>query len=114
MYFEAGATRLTGFTGEEMEQAGTVLYENSAFGGYMGMSPVLMGDDVTYADGTPATVEQEAQDVAAFLMWSAEPKMMARKTAGMTAVLFLVVLTVLLYLTNKKLWLPYKGKKKHS
>ncbi|MCB1352624.1 MAG: cytochrome c1 [Rhodobacteraceae bacterium] len=105
---------LTGFTGEEMEQAGTVLYENSAFGGYMGMSPVLMGDDVTYADGTPATVEQEAQDVAAFLMWSAEPKMMARKTAGMTAVLFLVVLTVLLYLTNKKLWLPYKGKKKHS
>jgi ubiquinol-cytochrome c reductase cytochrome c1 subunit len=100
---------LTEFTGEQIEQAGVTLYENTAFGGYMAMNPVLMGDDVEYADGTPATIEQEAQDVAAFLMWTAEPKMMARKGAGMTAVLFLVVLTVLLYFTNKKLWGPHKG-----
>ena len=53
-------------------------------------------DQVTYADGTEATVEQMSQDVAAFLMWTAEPKMMARKSAGLTAVLFLAVLTVLL------------------
>jgi ubiquinol-cytochrome c reductase cytochrome c1 subunit len=103
------ASMLTSFTGEEMEQAGTLLYENEAFGGYMAMNPVLMGDDVSYEDGTPATIEQEAQDVAAFLMWTAEPKMMARKSTGMTAVLFLVVLTVLLYFTNKKLWSPFKG-----
>jgi ubiquinol-cytochrome c reductase cytochrome c1 subunit len=87
-----------------------ILYENTAFGGYMAMGPVFFGDDVTYADGTQATPEQMAQDVAAFLMWAAEPKMMARKQAGLTAVLFLVVLTVLLYFTNKKLWSPYKGK----
>ena len=42
-------------------------------------------DQVTYADGTAATVEQMSQDVAAFLMWTAEPKMMARKAAGLTA-----------------------------
>lgn len=103
------ASILTGFTGEDSEQAGVILHENTAFGGFMAMAPVLFGDDVTYADGTEATPEQVAQDVAAFLMWTAEPKMMARKHAGLTAVLFLVVLTVLLYFTNKKLWSRYKG-----
>ncbi len=103
---------LLGYTGEESEQAGTILYENEAFGGYMAMAPVLYGDDVEYADGTVATQEQIAKDVAAFLMWTAEPKMMARQQAGLTAVLFLTILTVLLYFTNKKLWSPYK--KKHA
>ena len=84
------ASLLIGFTGEEKEEAGVTLYENSANGGYVAMNPVLYGDDVTYADGTEATPEQIAQDVAAFLMWTAEPKMMARKQAGLTAVLFLV------------------------
>jgi ubiquinol-cytochrome c reductase cytochrome c1 subunit len=104
------ASILTGFTGHDEEVAGVILHENTAFGGYMAMGPVFFGDDVTYADGTQATPEQMAQDVAAFLMWAAEPKMMARKQAGLTAVLFLVVLTVLLYFTHKKLWSPYKGK----
>lgn len=102
------ASMLVGFTGEEQEQAGVLLYENSAYGGYMAMAPVLYGDDVTYADGTEATPEQIAQDVAAFLMWTAEPKMMPRKQAGLTAVLFLSILTVLLYFTNKKLWSRHK------
>ncbi|MCB1371762.1 MAG: cytochrome c1 [Rhodobacteraceae bacterium] len=105
------ASVVTGFTGEEKEEAGTTLYENTAFGGYMAMAPVLYGDDVTYADGTVATPEQIAQDVAAFLMWTAEPKMMERKRSGLTAVLFLTVLTVLLYFTNKTIWAPHKGKK---
>ena len=67
------------------------------------MPPPLSDGAVTYADGTEATVEQMAQDVAAFLMWTAEPKMMARKAVGLTAVLFLIILTVLLYFTNKKI-----------
>jgi len=104
------ASMLVGFTGEEKEEAGTILYENEAFGGYMAMSPVLYGDDVEYADGTEATAEQIAKDVSAFLMWTAEPKMMARKQAGLTAVLFLGILTILLYFTNKKLWAPYKNR----
>lgn len=108
------ASIVTDFTGEEKEEAGVTLYGNRAFpGGWMAMAPPLSDDQVTYADGTPATVEQMAQDVAAFLMWTAEPHMMARKQAGMVAVLFLAVLAVLLYLTNKKLWSPFKGRK-HS
>ncbi|MEM9350997.1 MAG: cytochrome c1, partial [Pseudomonadota bacterium] len=51
----------------------------------------------------------QAQDVAAFLMWTAEPKMMARKQSGLAAVIFLGVLSTLLYITNKRLWAPVKA-----
>ena len=72
------------------------------------MAPPLYGDDVEFADGHSAELEEISKDVAAFLMWTAEPKMMARKQAGFTGVLMLGVLTVLLYLTNKRIWAPVK------
>lgn len=106
------ASLLTGYTGEEKEEAGTVLYENKAFeGGYISMTPPLDDGWVEYADGTEATLEQMSLDVSAFLMWTAEPRLEARKSMGITAVLFLGILTVLLYLTNKKLWHPVKHRK---
>jgi ubiquinol-cytochrome c reductase cytochrome c1 subunit len=106
---------LTSYTGEEVEQAGTVLYQNTAFpSGNIAMPPPLSDDLVTYEDGTPATVDQMARDVSAFLMWTAEPKLTQRKTVGLVSVLFLIALTSLLYLTNKRLWAPHKGKKQHS
>jgi ubiquinol-cytochrome c reductase cytochrome c1 subunit len=103
---------LLGFTGETHEEAGATLYGNDVFpGGWIAMPPPITGDDqVTYADGTAATKQQMAEDVAAFLMWTAEPKMMARKSAGLTAVLFLAVLAGLLWFTNKRIWAPHKGK----
>ncbi len=79
-------------------------------GSWIAMSQPLWGDDVEYADGHSAELEDVAQDVAAFLMWTAEPKLVARKEAGLTGVLFLTVLSVLLYLTNKRLWAPHKHK----
>jgi ubiquinol-cytochrome c reductase cytochrome c1 subunit len=103
---------LDGYTGETKTQAGVTLYENTAFpGGWISMAPALYGEDVEYADGHSNSLKNEAEDVAAFLMWAAEPKMMARKQAGLTGVIFLTVLTVLLYLTNKRIWAPIKGKK---
>lgn len=103
---------LTGYTGEEKVEAGTTYYENTAFStGWIAMAPPLYGEDVEFADGHSNELHHEAEDVAAFLMWAAEPKMMARKKAGFVAVTFLVILTSLLYLTNKKLWAPHKGKK---
>ena len=66
---------------------------------------------VEFADGHDNSLSSMSQDVSAFLMWSAEPKMMARKQAGFVGVLFLTILSVLLYLTNKQLWAPIKGKK---
>ncbi len=100
---------LNAFNGEEIEQAGSILYGNDIYsGGWIGMGQPLWGDDVEYMDGTEATMEQEAEDVAAFLMWAAEPKLNARKEFGLTAVLFLTLLAALLYLTNKRLWAPHK------
>ncbi|MCC6008642.1 MAG: cytochrome c1 [Rhodobacteraceae bacterium] len=105
------ASLLLGYTGVDDFQAGTVLYENTAFpGGWISMGPVLFEDLVFYEDGTAATEEQMALDVAAFLMWSAEPKMMERKRAGFIGVGMLTLLAVLLYLSNKQLWAPVKRK----
>ena len=116
---------LTGYTGEEVEQAGAVLYENVAFpGGLISMTPPLSEGIVEYVshaeeegeNGQAAytapevTVEQMAKDVSAFLMWAAEPKLVERKEAGLRNVLMLIVLAVLLYFTNKKIWAPVKGK----
>ena len=103
---------LTGYTGEEKEEFGTTFYENHAFStGWIAMPPPLSDDVVTYADGTPATVDQMSMDVASFLMWAAEPKLMDRKNAGFVSVIFLLVLSTLLYLTNKRIWAGIKGKK---
>lgn len=111
------ASLLTGYTGNEKEEAGSTFYENTAFpGGWIAMAPPLASDGlVEFDDGHANTARAMAEDVTAFLMWTAEPKMMARKQAGFTAVIFLGILAVLLYLTNKKLWSGIKGrKKKHA
>lgn len=102
---------LTGYSGETKQEAGETFYENHAFSsGWIKMPPPLTEGQVTYADGTEATVERMSEDVAAFLMWAAEPKMMERRRAGLLAVLFLGLIATLLYLTNKRLWAPHKGR----
>ncbi|AVO38297.1 cytochrome c1 [Pukyongiella litopenaei] len=106
------ASILTGYTGEEKEEAGTILYENTAFpGGWISMAPPLFDEQVEFADGHANDLHHLSEDVSAFLMWAAEPKMMARKQAGFVGVLLLAIMSVLLYLTNKRLWAPLKGKK---
>jgi len=103
---------LTGYTGEEKDQAGVTFYENTAFpSGWIAMAPPLADEQVEFEDGHKNELQDLSEDVSAFLMWTAEPKMMARKQAGFAGVLFLTVLSVLLYLTNKRVWAPVKGKK---
>ena len=106
------ASFLAGYTGEEKEEAGAVLYQNTAFTyEWTAMPPPLSDGLVEFADGSPNDVEAMAEDVAAFLMWTAEPKLMARKKAGFIGVLMLTILASLLYLTNKRIWAPVKGRK---
>ena len=81
-----------GFPDECKYEDGTHKVEGS----WIAMGQPLWGDDVEYEDGTEATQEQASQDVAAFLMWTAEPKLNARKEAGFVAVVFLIILSVLL------------------
>ena len=70
----------------------------------IGMPKPLSDGQVEYTDGTPATVDQYGRDVAAFLMWAAEPTLDARKRLGFQVFVFLVVLTGLLYFTKKRVW----------
>ena len=52
----------------------------------------------------PQTVDQYSQDVAAFLMWVAEPHLVQRKRIGLQVMIFLIVLAGLMYFTKKKVW----------
>jgi ubiquinol-cytochrome c reductase cytochrome c1 subunit len=92
------------------DEAGTEI-GRKAPGSWISMAPPLSDELVEFADGHANDVHHMAEDVAAFLMWTAEPKMMARQHAGMVGVIFLSLLSVLLYLTNKRIWKPIKGRK---
>ena len=70
----------------------------------LAMAPPLSDGIVTYEDGSPETLDQYAKDISAFLMWTAEPKLEARKQTGLTVMVFLVILTVLVYLTKKSIY----------
>ncbi len=70
----------------------------------IGMPKPLSDGQVEYTDGTPTTVDQYGRDVAAFLMWAAEPKLDERKRLGFQVFVFLIVLTGLLYFTKKRVW----------
>jgi len=74
----------------------------------LAMPPPLKGGDVTFADGTPNTLENEARDVAAFLVWTAEPRLAARHAAGLAVVIFLLFASILAYLAYRNIWAEAK------
>jgi ubiquinol-cytochrome c reductase cytochrome b/c1 subunit len=83
---------------------------NKYFPGHaIAMPQPITADQVTYDDGTPTTIDQYGKDVAAFMMWAAEPHMIARKRLGLQVMLFLLLLTGLLYFTKKKVWSSVEG-----
>jgi cytochrome c1 len=73
-------------------------------GNAISMPPQVMDDLVTYADGTKATKEQLAADIVAFLNWAAEPELDQRKSMGLSVMIFLGVLTALLYALKRQIW----------
>jgi ubiquinol-cytochrome c reductase cytochrome b/c1 subunit len=78
---------------------------NRVFPGHaIAMPPPLSAGQISYTDGSPETPEQYARDVAAFLMWTAEPHLESRKRIGLQVMIFLIVLAGLLYFTKKKVW----------
>tara|TARA_Y100001934_G_scaffold163617_1_gene194942 strand:- start:301 stop:1089 length:789 start_codon:yes stop_codon:yes gene_type:complete len=78
---------------------------NPYFGGnQIAMPAPILEDGVEYADGKAASVDQQARDVTTFLTWVAEPEMETRKGMGTKVMIFLVLLTVLLYLVKRKVW----------
>jgi ubiquinol-cytochrome c reductase cytochrome c1 subunit len=72
--------------------------------------PITSEGQVTYADGTKPTVDQMATDVAAFLTWTAEPKLENRHRYGLTVLIFLLIATILGYLSYRNIWATAKRK----
>lgn len=98
---------ITGFqTAPKGETVADGQYYNPHFinGAVLRMPPPLTADQVQYTDGTPQTVEQYAKDVAAFLMWTAEPHLDARKQLGLKVMLFLIVFAGILYMVKRSVW----------
>jgi ubiquinol-cytochrome c reductase cytochrome c1 subunit len=97
---------LTGF-GEpppDMKMQEGMNYNQYFPGHQIAMPPPLQDGRVTYADGTPATVEQMSHDVVTFLTWAANPEMVQRKQMGWRWVLFFLLMTGLTYAVKRKIW----------
>jgi ubiquinol-cytochrome c reductase cytochrome b/c1 subunit len=91
-------------TPEGMQMAPGMMY-NTFFPGHgIAMPPPLSDGQVSYDDSSPATVDQYAKDVAAFLAWTAEPHLEARKRMGLQVIIVLLLLGGMLYFTKKKVW----------
>ena len=81
-----------------------VYYNKFMYGNKIKMSAPLSDGIVEYSDGTEATKEQMAKDITTFLMWSAEPHLETRHKTGFRVIVYLIILSVLVYLTMKKIW----------
>lgn len=71
---------------------------------WISMPPPLTDGIVTYQDGTPSSVDQMAKDVVVFLQWAAEPEMEQRKLIGLRVLIFLGVLSTMLYMIKRHIW----------
>jgi ubiquinol-cytochrome c reductase cytochrome c1 subunit len=99
---------LTGY--DQEPPAGLQIPEGTHYNPYfisgvsLKMPPPLSDGQVTYDDGSPETVDQYSQDVAAFLMWAAEPHLEERKETGFRVIVFLLIFAGLMYATKKRVW----------
>lgn len=109
---------LTGYQNQPAEllkkfpdsKTGAGLHYNPYFANLnIAMPPPIVADgQVTYADGTKATVDQMAKDVSAFLVWTAEPKLQVRHQTGLAVIIFLLIATTLAYMSYRNIWAGVK------
>ena len=81
-----------------------VYYNKYMIGNKIKMSAPLIEDIVEYTDGTEASVEQMAKDVTTFLSWTAEPELESRHKLGIKVIIYLILLTTLVYLSMRRIW----------
>jgi len=97
---------LMGYTeppqGFELEEG--VYYNKYMDGNKIKMSNPLSDDLISYSDGTKATQAQMAKDVTTFLTWSAEPHLESRHKLGFKVIIFLTILSILVYFSMRRLW----------
>ncbi len=109
-YQEAGAdyvyALLTGYADPPADFKLTDgMHYNHAFPGHqISMPPPLSEGAIKYQDDTPATVDQMARDVVAFLSWAGDPKHDDRKRMGLLVIIYLLITAVLLYFAKTRIW----------
>ncbi|MBD1150596.1 cytochrome c1 [Pelagibacterales bacterium SAG-MED29] len=81
-----------------------VYYNKYMIGQKIKMASPLSDGIVEYSDGTEATMDQMAKDVTTFLAWAAEPELEVRHKLGIKVIIYLILLTILVYLSMKKIW----------
>jgi len=87
-----------------------VYYNKYMYGNKIKMSAPLSDDLIEYSDGTKATSEQMAKDVVSFLMWAAEPHLEQRHKFGFRVLIYLIIISVLVYFSMKKIWSRIESK----
>ena len=81
-----------------------VYYNKYMIGQKIKMASPLSDGIVEYSDGTEATMDQMAKDVTTFLAWAAEPELEERHRVGFKVIIYLILLTILVYLSMKRIW----------
>ncbi len=89
---------------ENFEVAEGMYYNKWMNGNQIAMAPPLDEGYVDYDDGTENTLPQLAEDLATFLVWSAEPELEARKKLGIKVILFFIIFGIVVYFTKRRLW----------
>lgn len=85
------------------------LYYNASYPGkQIAMAQPLYEDGIEYQDGTPATIENQAKDISAFLMWAADPHLNERKQMGWMVMIYLLITAALLYVAKRTIWSKVK------
>lgn len=103
---------LTGYVPAPSDfKLGEGLHYNPYFPGkQIAMAQPMTAGQVTYADGTEASLEQMSKDLVVFLQWAAEPEMETRKQTGIKVIIFLITMTVFFILAKRRIWSKVKGK----
>lgn len=89
---------------EDVAMSPGMSYNTYFPGEQIAMAPPLFEDLVEYGDGTPATVEQMAEDVSVFLHWAANPELERRHEMGLQVMVFLILLTILFWFVKQRVW----------
>ena len=89
---------------QDFQLEDSVYYNKYMDGNKIKMAKPLAEGSVSYADGTEATESQMAKDVTTFLTWASEPHLEARHQIGLKVIMYLIILTILVYFSMRRLW----------
>ena len=95
---------------EDVKLDDGVYYNKYMYGNKIKMSAPLSEGLLEYSDGTKATTEQMAKDVVSFLMWASEPHLEQRHKFGFRVIIYLIIISILVYFSMKKIWSRIESK----